>query len=46
VVLPVTVAFNVELMRVRGRAFAFLFAAGNIGLMWGLRDTLAYCLFK
>ena len=45
-VLPVTLAFNVELMRLRGRAFAFFFIAGNIGLIWGLRDMLAYCFFK
>lgn len=45
-VLPVTIAFNAELYRARGKLFAFFFLAGNLGLMWGLRDTIAYCVYK
>ena len=45
-VLPVTLAFNIELRQARGWTFALFFLAGNLGLMWGFRDALAYCLFK
>ncbi|HWB60921.1 MAG TPA: hypothetical protein VG733_15600, partial [Chthoniobacteraceae bacterium] len=45
-VLPVTLAFNVELIRAHGRLFTLFFIAGNLGLMWGLRAMLASCIFR
>jgi hypothetical protein len=44
VLLPMTVAFNIGLMPLRGKRFAINFIVGNFGLLWGLRDTLGCCL--
>lgn len=44
ILLPMTIAFNIGLMPLRGSRFAVHFFAGNFGLLWGLRDTFGYCL--
>jgi hypothetical protein len=46
IVLPMTIAFNIGLMRQQGSAFAFNFFAGNLGLVWAFIDTLSYCFFR
>ena len=46
VVLPMTIAFNIGLMRQRGYTFAFNFLAGNLGFAWAFIDTLSYCIFR
>jgi hypothetical protein len=46
IVLPMTIAFNIGLMRQSGRAFAFNFIAGNLGLAWTFMDTLNTCIFR
>jgi hypothetical protein len=43
-VLPMTVAFNLMLLRQKGVPFALCFLAGNLGLLYGLTDTLHYNL--
>jgi hypothetical protein len=45
-VLPMTIAFNIGLMRLKGSAFALNFIAGNLGLAWGFINTLGTCLIK
>ena len=42
--LPMTLAFNISLMPLRGRAFVLSFFAGNFGLLWGFREMLGCCL--
>jgi hypothetical protein len=44
--LPVAIAFNIGLMQQRGRLFTLNFLAGNIGLFWGVRNTLSCCLSR
>ena len=39
-VIPLAVAFNVAMMKEEGWQFAVWFLAGNVGLYWGLRETL------
>jgi hypothetical protein len=46
IVLPMTIAFNIGLMRQKGSVFSFNFIAGNVGLVWAFQDTLSYCLFR
>jgi hypothetical protein len=46
VVLPMTIAFNIGLMRQKGSVFAITFFAGNCGLTWALMNTLYYSIFK
>jgi hypothetical protein len=44
--LLVTIAFNIGLQREKGAPFLFCYALGNGGLLWGLKSTLSYCLFR
>jgi hypothetical protein len=39
-VVPLAVAFNVAMRKEKGWRFAAWFIAGNVGLYWGLRETL------
>jgi len=39
-VIPLALAFNIMMRKETGRWFAAWFVAGNIGLCWGLRETL------
>ena|ERR1700677_4466255 len=41
VCLSVTLAYNIGLMRQKGRVFFLYFAAGNAGMLWGLHDMVA-----
>ena len=43
-VLPMTIAFNIQLLREKGGLYALCFFAGNAGLLWGLHDMVAFCL--
>jgi hypothetical protein len=40
VLIPLTVTFNIAMMKERGWQFALWFVAGNTGLYWGLWKTL------
>jgi hypothetical protein len=40
VVIPLTVAFNIGLMKESGWQFVLWLVAGNAGLYWGLWKTL------
>ncbi len=40
-VIPLTVAFNIAMMKQKGWRFAAWFVAGNAGLYWGLWKTVA-----
>ena len=39
--IPLALAFNIAMMKEKGWRFAVWFVTGNIGLCWGLRETLA-----
>jgi hypothetical protein len=39
-VIPLTVVFNIAMQKEKDWRFAAWFVAGNIGLYWGLRETL------
>lgn len=43
-VLPLTIAFNIQLLRQKGAAFVLCFLGGNLGLLCGLHDTLGFCI--
>ena len=43
-VLPMTIAFNIQLLQQKGRGYLFCFLFGNVGLLWALHDTLSFCL--
>ena len=40
-VIPLTVAFNIAMLKQKGWRFAAWFIAGNVGLYWGLWKTVA-----
>ncbi len=40
--LPLTLAFNIELMRHKRSTFLLWFVAGNIGLLSGVRETMLF----
>lgn len=44
--LLVTMAFNIGLRNERGQTFLLCYALGNGGLLWGLKSTVSYCLFR
>ena len=39
--IPLALAYNIAMMKEKGWRFAAWFFAGNVGLCWGLRETLA-----
>jgi hypothetical protein len=39
-VIPLAVAFNIAMRKEKGWRFAAWFVAGNVGLCWGLRETM------
>jgi len=42
-VLPMTIAFNIQLLQQKGSVYAFCFFGGNAGLVWALHETLVFC---